>query len=198
MAKGFIEPVTAGWGYPAYVNADRRALLAKEDAVLGLFLTSLESGRRLAYFPGLPEATAPWLEQVAGCEVLLVDARPVVVPGCRVQRAAVDDQRPDAVRGVATDLAEILPVPLAVEPVDVAAVGLFGRVRRCRVQRTVEDGEGVADVVRCRRRPSPVEPARLGSGVDAERDAQLVGRPVVAAGARDRAQIEAGPRRRVP
>jgi pyrroloquinoline quinone biosynthesis protein B len=66
------EPVTASWGYPAYVTAERRASLAAEEAVLGLILETPD-GRRLAHFPGLPEVTEAWKTQVAECDVLLVD-----------------------------------------------------------------------------------------------------------------------------
>jgi pyrroloquinoline quinone biosynthesis protein B len=66
------EPVTAARSYPAYVTAERRAALADDEAVLGLILTS-PAGRRLAYFPGLPEVTDAWRARVEDCDVLLVD-----------------------------------------------------------------------------------------------------------------------------
>jgi pyrroloquinoline quinone biosynthesis protein B len=66
------EPLTAARSYPAYVTAERRAGLAVDEAVLGLILTTAE-GKRLAYFPGLPEVTDAWRAQIAECDVLLVD-----------------------------------------------------------------------------------------------------------------------------
>ena len=67
------EPVSVAWGYPPYVSAERRAGLAADEAVLGLILGPSAGGRRLAYFPGLPEASESWLERMETCDVLLVD-----------------------------------------------------------------------------------------------------------------------------
>jgi pyrroloquinoline quinone biosynthesis protein B len=66
------EPVTAARSYPAYVTAERRAELSADEAVLGLILT-FPAGKRLAYFPGLPEVTDDWRARVSECDVLLVD-----------------------------------------------------------------------------------------------------------------------------
>src|SRR6185295_1563932 len=110
---------------------------------------------------------------------------------------AMHDQRAGALRALAPDPAEILPGGLAEEPVHMTAIRLVGSVRGRREERAFEDRERVAHVVRGRRRPSAVEPARLAAGVDPERDAELVARPVVAAGARDRAEIEARARDRI-
>ena len=67
------EPVPVAWSYPPYVSAERRAVLAADEAVLGLILEPSGGGGRLAYFPGLPEATESWLERMESCDLLLLD-----------------------------------------------------------------------------------------------------------------------------
>lgn len=66
------EPVSVSTRYPAYVTAEHQAALTPEDAVLGLILET-PSRRKVAYFPGLPEADEAWLARVAECDLLLLD-----------------------------------------------------------------------------------------------------------------------------
>ena len=109
----------------------------------------------------LPPAGRHVAVHAARRELLVVDARPVVVPGGGVERVAMHDQRPDAVRALAPDLAEVLPLGIAEVPVDVPPVGLVGRVGGRGVEGALEHRQRVGDVVRRRRRPAAVEPARL-------------------------------------
>jgi pyrroloquinoline quinone biosynthesis protein B len=67
------EPVAVPWGYPAYVSPERKASLPADEAVLGLVVRAADSGRRLAFFPGLSRVTDDWLTRVAECDALLVD-----------------------------------------------------------------------------------------------------------------------------
>jgi pyrroloquinoline quinone biosynthesis protein B len=66
------EAITVSSRYPAYVTAERQARLSPTEAVLGLIIETPER-RRVAYFPGLPEADDAWLARVADCDLLLVD-----------------------------------------------------------------------------------------------------------------------------
>ena len=62
----------------------------------------LKIRRELPGWPQSSQRSGPVVAvDATGREVLVVDARPVVVPGRRVERVAMDDQRPDAVRALA-------------------------------------------------------------------------------------------------
>src|SRR5215467_13206286 len=65
-------PVPVGNSYPGYATAARSAELVRNEALLGLILTS-GSGRKLGYFPVVQEINASLLAQLDSVDVLLFD-----------------------------------------------------------------------------------------------------------------------------
>ncbi len=58
--------------YPAYVTAKRAAALKPQEALLGLVLQA-ESGKRMGYFPAVPELDDALLGQLDSLDLLLFD-----------------------------------------------------------------------------------------------------------------------------
>jgi pyrroloquinoline quinone biosynthesis protein B len=65
-------PQSLSTHYPAYVTEERQSQLAANEASLGLFIES-SSGKRLAYFPAVPQIDDDLLEEFNRCEVLFFD-----------------------------------------------------------------------------------------------------------------------------
>lgn len=58
--------------YPAYVAPEHQAQLAPKEASLGFMIES-HSGKRLSYMPAVPGLDDGLLQQIDGCDVLLLD-----------------------------------------------------------------------------------------------------------------------------
>ncbi len=67
------EPVTMPGSYPAYVNGDRRAKCAADEAVLALMIEPVAGGKRLLYMPQLARLDKSWLPWFEACDLLLLD-----------------------------------------------------------------------------------------------------------------------------
>jgi pyrroloquinoline quinone biosynthesis protein B len=67
------EPIAMPASYPPYVRSERRAGLPANEAVLGLIVEASAGGKRLAYFPGMPEVSDAWLKRMESCDLLLLD-----------------------------------------------------------------------------------------------------------------------------
>ncbi len=117
--------------------------------------------------------------------------RPVIRPGGRVQRVAMDDQRPDAAGAERRHLTGVLPVSAAKVAVDVGEVRFRATVRAARVQHPLEHSER-RHVVGRRRWTPAIDPLWVRARIESERNSQLVARSVVAARARNGAQVEPG------
>ena len=66
------RPISLGTHFPAYVSQERRAQLTSGEASLGVIVES-QSGKRLAYMPGVPEITGALIEELDRSDVLLFD-----------------------------------------------------------------------------------------------------------------------------
>jgi pyrroloquinoline quinone biosynthesis protein B len=66
------QPRSLSAHYPAYVTAERQMQLAPNQASLGFFIQSA-LGKRLAYFPAVPQLDDRLLEELDRCHVLLFD-----------------------------------------------------------------------------------------------------------------------------
>ena len=65
-------PVSLGEHVPAYISDDRRRHIPSGETLLGLIIQG-ESGRRLGYFPAVPEISRALLEELAEVDVVLFD-----------------------------------------------------------------------------------------------------------------------------
>ena len=66
------EPFSLGQRYPAYVDEQRAARLAPQEALLGLVLGAA-SGGRLAYLPAVPAIDSALLERLEKADLILFD-----------------------------------------------------------------------------------------------------------------------------
>lgn len=64
--------ISIGTHFPAYVSEKKREELSPDEASLGLLVES-DSGKHLAYMPGVPQITDALLEQLESTDVLLFD-----------------------------------------------------------------------------------------------------------------------------
>ncbi|MDE1176104.1 MAG: pyrroloquinoline quinone biosynthesis protein PqqB [Edaphobacter sp.] len=67
-----ITPIELPGNFPMHVAQSMRPLIDVHEMTLGLIFESA-AGRRAAYLPALPSLTPQLLEQLAACDVLLVD-----------------------------------------------------------------------------------------------------------------------------
>jgi pyrroloquinoline quinone biosynthesis protein B len=65
-------PVSLGSHFPAYVSETRQRSVNANDTLLGLIVES-NSGRKLGYFPAVPELTPALLQWLSKADVVLFD-----------------------------------------------------------------------------------------------------------------------------
>jgi pyrroloquinoline quinone biosynthesis protein B len=68
-----FRPIPLPGKFPEYVSAELSSRLPASEAVFGLEIQSLATGKKLIYCPGLPQISKDLLARFASCDLLLLD-----------------------------------------------------------------------------------------------------------------------------